>query len=344
MMKKKIITICIASLLALTIFLPAARAAIILFPTTEGNQAICRGGRDWGAFISALIDFDDFSEYWKDILERYSSNICHYNDIDALLKKITSVREQIRKAFYVCGDTSKMKQTYYELEAELFYLRKYINTDYSGFTVVSDQKVINDLKSYFVMDKGYFSDEQILALFNNFKAKYASKIKVYQECKDPTWQNLVDKWNEFKDSAGGITPALNAAKQSAEKRWDRMANTSLNLGRDFWGGFLDVRINNLPAKEGLNQILAELEKNTPSGAVTFDELQAAQTISDSSYNYLAAQETYLAQYQMMYMETSDEFAIEITSKLKTLDDIVNKSYPYQNQTIQCVKSVNQKQC
>jgi hypothetical protein len=344
-MKKKILTIWIAAALAMTSFMPVSKAEIILFPEeSAGNQAICRGGRDWGTFISAIISYDDFAEYWKDILVRYSSNICHYQDIDSLLTRITAVREQIRRAFYVCADTTRMKQTYYELEAELFYLRTYINTDYSGFTVVDDQKVISDLRNYFVINKAFFTDQQILDLFNRFKTKYTPRLVAYQNCTDPVWQNLVDKWNEFKSSAGGITPALNAAKQSAEKRWDRMANTSLNLGRDFWGGFLDVRINKLPAKEGLNQILDELNRNTPGGGVTFDQLQAATSVSDTNYNYEADEATYLAQYQMLYLETSDAFTGEITARLNTMNSIVNNSFKYQNQTIQCVKSINSKQC
>lgn len=320
-----------------------ANALIDLFPGTSGGQVLCRGSRDWGTFISAVLSYDDFTEYWKDILSRYNANICHYQDIDSLLTRITGVREQLRRAFYVCANTDAMKRTYYELEAEVFFLRKFINTDYSGFTVVDDQKVINDLRGYFVVNKGFFSDAEIVTLFNRFKEKYKSRLAAYRTCTDPVWQNLVDKWNEFKSTAGGITPAVNRASESFEKRWDRMSKTSMNLGRDFWGGFLDARINGLPPEEGWDQIANTLKKNFPSG-FTFQQIQAAKSVSDATYNSKEEEATYLAQYQMLYLETSDQFTGEITSRLNMTDAIIKDTYPYQNQTIQCVKSINNKQC
>ena len=320
-----------------------AKALITLFPDTSGGQVVCRGGRDWGTFISSVLSYDDFSEYWKDILVRYSANICHYQDIDSLLNKISGVREQIRRAFYVCANTDAMKRTYYELEAELFYLRKYIKTDYSDFVVVDDQKVIDDLRGYFVINKGFFSDQEILNLFAKFKTKYASRLAVYRECKDPVWQNLVDKWNEFQSDAGGITQALNQANRTFEKRWDRMKNTSMNLGRDFWGGIVAARINGLLPQEGWDQILDTLKRNSPSG-INFQQLNAAKEVSDQSYDAQKEEGTYLAEYQTLYMETSDEFTKEIVARLNMLDSIVQNTWKYQNQTIQCVKTINNKQC
>jgi hypothetical protein len=344
-MKKKFLTIWFAITIAASIWAPAD-AEYYLFPSTSGGQVICRGGRDWGTFISAVIGYDDFVEYWKDILVRYNSNICHYQDIDSLLNRISGVREQIRRAFYVCADaasTESMKRTYYELEAELFFLRKFIKTDYSNFIEVSDQKVINDLRGYFVINKGFFSDDEILVLFNRFKEKYRTHLISYQNCTDPLWQNLVDKWNEFKSTAGGVTPAMNRATESFEKRWDRMKNTSMNLGRDFWGGFLDLRINGLSPKEGWDQIADTLKRNFPSG-FTFQQIQAAKSAADESYNSQEEEATYKAEYQMLYLETSDEFTREISARLDLLNAIIKDSFPYQNQTIQCIKSINNKQC
>lgn len=341
---KKILTIWLTIIIATTFGGTQAQALITMFPENSGKEAACRGGRDWGTFISSVLSYDDFSEYWKDIFVRYNANICHYQDIDSLLNRISGIREQIRKAFYVCANTDSMKKTYYELEAELFFLRKYIKTDYSSFVVVADQKVIDELRSYFVINKGFLSDSEITDLFAKFKTKYAPRIIAYKQCTDPTWQSLVDKWNEFKSSAGGITPALNSAKQSVEKKWDRMKNTSMNLGRDFWGGFVDARINGLEPKEGWNQILDTLKKNSPSGGVTFQALTATKTIADQSYDSEKQEETYLAEYQTLYMETSDEFTKDIVAKLNMLNSIVQDTWQYQNQTIQCVKGINNKQC
>lgn len=309
-----------------------------------GQTLECRAYQDWSTFISATLSYDSFYEYWNDILYRYNSNICHYYDIDSLLRRIDKVRKQIRNAFYSCADTTHLKKIYYQLEAELFFLRKYINTKNGSFLVVGDDKIINDLRSYFVLNKNIYTDAQILTLFNSFKAKYSAKLETYSKCKDSTWQALVDKWNEFKENAGGFGPALKQAKRSFEKRWARMAETSMNLGRPFFGGFVDLKINGLSAEEGWGQIMKELEKNTPGLGVTIPQLQAAKSQSDIKFDFENQRAEYEIQYKALYKETSDEFTAMIVNKLSTLNSIITSTYPFQNQTIHCVKTIVNKQC
>jgi len=355
-MKKLIATISLTVLL-LTAFLSssapsASNSAAVplaqaqggkLWNDSSGQQVICRGTRDWGTFISALISYDDFTEYWKDIFVRYNANICQYTDIDSLMTRITAVRKQIREAFYVCADTKKMKDTYYKLEAELFFLRKYVNTDNGQFLVVPDAQVQQDLKDYFVLNKGYFSDQQITDLFNQFKTKYSTRLETYKNCKDATWQNLLDKWNEFRTNAGGFGPAIKQASTSINKRWERMSNTPMKGGQSFLGGFVDARINGMPVKEGLDLIVQELNKNTPQG-YTFDKLQATQDYKDQIAAENVDISNYIAQYQAQYAETADDYTFQIMSMLNQLDGIIQTTYPYENQTVQCVSRLNNKQC
>ena len=344
-MKTKLLTISLITFLV-TVMLsgPAlAQGPASLWPDNTGQQAICRGTRDWGTFISALIDYDDFVEYWKDIFVRYNSNICQYMDIDNLLKRVTKVRKQIRDAFYVCADTSKLKDTYYRLEAELYYLRKYINTDNGSFMNVSDAKMEEDLRNYFVINKGYFSSAQMTQLLSDLKSKYTPRLETYKNCKDATWQNLVDKWNEFKTNAGGIGPAIQQASASISKRWKRMANTPMKGGQSFFGGFVDARINDMPVKEGLELITQELQRNMPQG-YTFNQLQSAQTAADTAFNELETFNNYAAEYQALYGETSDEYVKQIVYRLDVLDKAITETFPYENQTYQCVKRINNKQC
>lgn len=317
-------------------------------PSTDnvgsGQTLECRGYQDWSTFISVTLGYDSFYEYWNDILYRYNSNICHYYDIDGLLRKIDKVRKQIRNAFYSCADTTHLKKIYYQLEAELYFLRNYINTNNGNFLIVGDDKILNDLRSYFVLNKGYYTDAQILTLFNSFKAKYESKLQTYATCKDSTWQGLVDKWNEFKRDAGGFGPALKEAKRSFEKRWSRMSKTSMNLSRPFFGGFADLKINGLSAEEGWGQIMEEFEKNAPGLGVTMPQLQAAKSQSDVKFDFENQRAEYEIQYKALYKETSDEFTSMIVNKLSTLNSIISSTYPFQNQTINCVKTIVNKQC
>lgn len=309
----------------------------------SGQPIACDGYRDWSTFISSTISYDGFVEYWDDILVRYNTNICHYTDIDGLLKRITKVRKQIRNAFYACADTTQMKKTYYELEAELFFLRNYIDTENGSFIVVSDEKVTNDMRDFFVLNKGFFTDQEILELVDRFKARYSGKLKTYQNCTDPTWGALVEKWNQFKEDAGGIAPAVSQAKESFEKRWDRVEKTPWRRGDDFFGDFVDVRVNGLPAKDGFAQIGEALEESLPEG-YTFEQLEAAKVESDKLYNYQAQEQLYLAQYQAQYSESSDQLTKNVLARLALLQNIITETFPYQNQTIQCTKSINDKQC
>lgn len=325
------------------LFLPLTPSVQAQNPPISGQPLICDGYRDWSTFISSTVSYDGFVEYWDDILVRYNTNICHYTDIDGLLKRITKARKQIRNAFYACADTTKMKKTYYELEAELFFLRNYVDTENGSFIVISDDKLVKEMRDFFVLNKGFFSDQEIIALFERFKSRYESKLKTYQNCTDPTWGALVEKWNQFKEDAGGIAPALSQAKESFEKRWDRVEKTPWRNGDDFFGDFVDMRVNGLPAGEGFAQIGEALEESLPEG-YTFEQLQSAKTLSDNNLNYLSKEQEYLAQYQVQYGESSDQLTKNVMARLSLLQNIIKKTYPYQNQTIQCTKSINDKQC
>lgn len=306
-----------------------------------GQEVICKTGyRDWSLFISSTIGYAEFTEYWKDILVRYNANLCHYQDVDSLVRRLDSVRKQIRRAFYVCADTKRLKETYYTLEAELFYARNFIETDKGQFLITNDARMLKKFKDNF---GDIFSRDQIDTLIARFKAKYSSKLEAFRNCADPSWDELVRKWQEFKESSGGIGPALQEATEQAESRWDRMKNTSMDLGRNFIGGFVDLKINGLPVEEGLDQIMDELKRNLPGG-FTFEELQVAKDYSKQNVDYAKLEANYLTNYETLYKETSDELTHNVMFRLNMLNQIIETTYPYENQTIQCVARIVNKQC
>lgn len=319
-------------------------------PLGNNQQLICRGDRDFTTFLSAVLSYDDFVEYWKDILVRFSANYCQYLDISNMLNQITKVRAQLRNAFYTCGDTRKLKDTYYNLEAELYFLRNVINADNGQFLQMSDAELLNGLKDNFVLNKNYFSDQQINDIFTKLKDKYAGKLKDYKECKlDDNWGKLVDKWKEFKDNVVTMftdpknNPILKEASASISQHYEKMANTSMNLGRSFFGGFLDLKINGLSPAEGWDLISQEFQKNSPSG-YTFEQIKVAKDNADQKYQEDTFKVSSIVNYQMMYLETSDEYTKTYVGRLNTLSDIITSTYPFENQTINCVKSVNSKTC
>lgn len=312
-------------------------------PQNPNQQLLCRGDRDWATFISATLSYDGFTEYWKDITVRYSSNICHYQDIQSVQERLVKVRAQLRDAFIACTDTTQLKKTYYETEAELFFLRKYIDADNGNFLVTPSEEIIKELRDFFVINKGYFTDQQITALYEKFQQKYTSRLEIYRQCKDTNWEALVEKWNEFKETVGGLSTSFKRAQKSIERSWDRMANTPLKLGSNFIGGFDAVRINGLPSREGWERILQTLQKNSPQG-VTFQQLQAATEIANQNANDQALESEYLQEYKTLYQETSDQFTTALVNNVSNLNGIIKTSFTYQNQTLQCVKSVVDKEC
>lgn len=314
--------------------------------TGEERSLICRGDRDYQTFMSAIISYDGFIEYWKDILVRYNFNYCLYQDIENLYNRLGKVRKQVREAFYSCADettTRRLRDTYYELETMLFFLRKYVDVDNGNFIVRKDEDVIEDLKGFYVFNSGIFTNEKIMQLYAEFKARYEPRTKIYADCEDASWQLVIDKWNEFKESAGGITPALKQAKESAEKRWARLSESAKGIGDNFINGPFEVKINGLSAKEGLAQIAKEFEKNMPSG-VTFETLSATVSAREQTYDYDRMQAKYETDYWVLYHDSSDEITRQIDNRLKLLDNIIINAFPFQNQTINCVKDINNHQC
>lgn len=345
-MKKLLITISIlgiTGLLAGTLLLPAPQKTLAQYAGGgTGREVICKSGyRDWSLFISSTLSYVEFTEYWKDILVRYNANLCHYQDIYALIRRLDTVRKQIRRAFYVCGDTTRLKETYYRLEAEIFYARNFIETDNGQFIVVNETRLRKKFKDNF---SNIFTAQQMDELLEEFGERYSSKLEAYRNCADPSWDELVRKWQEFKESAGGIGPALQEAKEQAEERWDRMENTSMDLGRDFIGGFVDLKINGLPVEEGLDQIMNELNENTPGVGFTFDQLQASKASNMQFVEYETLEANYVINYITLYQETSDAFTNNVMSRLELLDDLIQFTYPFENQTIRCVDTIQKKQC
>ncbi|GEM_PF-1889466 len=312
-----------------------------------GQEIVCRNAsRDWVTFLSAVISYDDFAEYWKDIFVRYNANACLYNDIAALLKRIEKVRSQIRSAFFACdGQAEKLKNTYYRLEAELFFLRKYVAVGNGQFLVPNDasnKKVYIELRNYFALNRGFFTEAEVKKLFDEFVTRYKTRLEIYQNCSDPSWENLVAKWNELKDLVKGGFGVKEAA-ESIKHKFDKALNTPFMRTGNLLGGLLDARINDVSPLDALSDINQELQKNLPGG-FTFDQLNAAQMQAKNRYQDDFNRATYLAQYEQLYKETSDDAIRGLVARLKSLEDSIKNTFKFINQTYQCTKGILDRAC
>jgi hypothetical protein len=313
-------------------------------PSKTGGEVVCRNGEsDFASFASSVLGYDDFIEYWIDLFARYNANPCLYADVKSLSERITKAREQIRKAFYACDpQIEKLKQTYYELEAELFFLRKYVEVGSGALVVRPDAEVIEHMRQHFRITKGWFSDEKIKELFDRFKKRYQNRIEFYQNCSDPAWDNIIEKLKELKEHVQGGFGAKEAAQALARKS-KNILNVPRQRSGNFLEGFLDIRLNLLEPQKALSEISAALKKELPSG-YTFSQLQGAQQYEQKRYENDYAHADYLTQYEHLYKESSGSIQTEITLDLTILEKTIKGTFPYLNQTMQCTKGIVEKAC
>lgn len=311
-----------------------------------GQEVICRNGsRDYSTFLSSVISSDGFEEYWKDILVRYNANLCLYNDIDNLLKRINKAREQVRLAFYSCDiKADTLKKNYYTLEAELYFLRKYTDVKNDQIIFTNPQIVKDEMQDYFVLNKGFFTADEVGKLYQQFQAKYKAREQTYTQCEDPTWGNLIAKWNELNATIKGSAKEFTT---TVEKHYDTMAKVPM-----FWeGGFsnflskhLDARINGIEPKMALQDILTELDKNLPSSGFTFQQLNDAKSAEDKRYSDQFTYAEELTQYEVLYKEGSADVIALLLSRLDHLQDILRQSFTPINQIYQCTSGIVNKSC
>ena len=314
-------------------------------PSGTSKELFCRGDRDFTAFLSSTVDLslDGTNEYFKDIFYRYPTSYCQYLDVYDLIKRINKVQDQIRTAFENCSDTTTLVYTYHKLEAELYYVRKVFDNG----NVTPDNQMMQQMHDEFVTNDNYFSEDDMTKIYTLIKSKYAAKIAqggLYSSCSQNTsWDDLVNKWNEFYDSAGGFGPALKEASDGISKHWDKLAQTAGDLKNWRIADLVKVKINGLDFKEGLKQILDELRRNSPGGIHIYDSLVAQQNSGNKvDEKVLAAK--YQAEYEILYKETGDEYTKQILNKLDLLNAIITKTYVQQNKAIQCLKNTNKRQC
>ncbi len=334
--KKTVVTFVLVSVIS--IVAPIANAQ------NTGKELFCQ--RDWASFISSVISYDSFTEYWRDMFYRYNKNICYYFDIDNVRKQIEKAQEQIRNAFYTCDAQRavQLKTRYYELEAELFFLRNFVDISKSEIKTIPDKKIHEALRGNFVIGKSYFTEERSTELFEQFKQKYGKRVATtYKECSDPGLDALTKKFKDLKASfqnmAGGKT------ETSLKEYWNKSLNTPIKRTGNFLGGILDARITGLPTKMAIDTIYKEVQKNLPPDTQpTLESVQNAIAKEEDEYAAKVEQASLLAEYEALYKNGTDRTAKDFEEKLKQLDSIIKGTYPAFDALINCSKKAKNKQC
>jgi hypothetical protein len=304
------------------------------------NKITCE--KDGQAFFSSMISFTEFTETWKDVFVRYPKNTCYYADIANIAKQLETQRQNLRKAFYSCGSgIENLKKTYYELEAEIIYLRNFISISQSGIKAMADDRVKEKLIEYFVDDKQIYTGEEMTLLFDKFKQKYKDKVtKTYNECKDASIQMLIKKWDQLVKTIKSFGSNL----EKLSEDFDKAINTPVERTGDFITSFLDIRESQLPARETPTQILTQLTEDAGGSAPTLEALQMTIQTKDEAYAQKAAEVSIAARYDALYKNGGDSMALDFVAKLKDLNTIIKDTYKPIESLSGCTKKTTERQC
>ncbi len=200
------------------------------------------------------------------------------------MNRIDKLRQQLRRAFYVCDEVSTTRLTaqYTELSAELYYLRHFIDT--TPFTSSnSKSNVKNDdvfkrpsFRTQFIqkMLKQHLSLDYALSLFNRFETKYAPEIEVYKNCSDPNLGILKLKLKELGNTFNTVKKlgqrfAYTTARTAKKSQQRIDANPGLltvfssSSASDFFKRALDFRVNgsNITEPNAYDQLIEGVAQN-----------------------------------------------------------------------------------
>lgn len=373
------LTAAVAILLLSAQWFPArAQDDMTYTPSGTGQELVCRGSRNWAAYGVAIwnqfMDPRDLTEYFKDLLIRYNDNFCLYEDIYGKLKSVDKAREGIRKAFYNCTSSDKLKDTYYSIESEIYFLRYYIV--YGPY--VSDEgesKVGYHIKAKYPdadwhdFNEELFPEEQKrIDLYNKFKSTYGGRMETYDQCKDPSIETLILK---FKDDIDYLEQTVKQAGKAISQKAKRLANTASSLynsvrSGEYFKNMLEARINGMPCpllgsligteeekKENraqcgmaIKDIYDAIKANTPlvGSGISFETVHNTAQKAKEQAQIIVKKTNVMAKYEFMFYEGSDNLVQEILKTLGQLSNILDQSFPVENQTINCVRSVGKSQC
>ncbi len=345
---------------------------------SSGAQLFCK--RDFSNFIVNGIDFDGegFTDYWRDILVIYNNNYCQFADIDSLLNRIDKARKQLRQAFYVCDNNTaqRVAAQYYQMSAELYYLRHFVDTaasvkpEYSDAEKAQKVQLRADVRAKFmekfVNQLKYFSAEDGERVFQNIRAKYESKMESYMNCRDPNFEQLWDRIQNLKGTLNSVEQLGKNFVDRTKRKFSQMAKrisenpglltvfSSTGLG-DFAGRVASFRINNEPLQESTiwEQISNTAKENAPftygdkkalPPAITFD------FIGDELRTIAKREEArdldirYLTEYDLKYRQVGGVGLDTLKENLDELRRLIRSTFDPMNKVKVCTANIVGKQC
>ncbi|HBB02318.1 MAG: hypothetical protein US89_C0011G0020 [Candidatus Peregrinibacteria bacterium GW2011_GWF2_38_29] len=328
---------------------------------------------DFDIFLSNLVSYDDFSEYFKDI---FSRNSCQRDDIFMLETQIQKQTKLIRQAYENCnpGILTKLIPKVYTLQVELMYLRKFaINNPNKTagqpeMIPYETYRLYTDLSKEFVVNKKIFKQNEFDAVYDTIATKYATKLDEYNNCVDVSWKELNEKWDEFVAMRAGMTPAVDKMKQSIQNKAKKI-NEAPPKGRgELLESLFAIGINGVDAPQGLSEIVQEYQKNKPgfmpdiddpnnpvkdkpktegssnTTGVTFDNIVSGYASANDKYEKDKEATDILTKYRFLYRDDADESIKTLIEKIDDLNKTIEGTFPAEQNFFKCAKAIKAKQC
>lgn len=359
---KKFLTAILVSFLALSIPVSALGTPR---PNTVG-QCIAKGNLDFILFLKASTLKDGFYESiiepWEDVLMR---NKCQSSDIMSLTNQQDKVRSQIRDAFLTCNTQKipNLKIAFNKYNMEIYYVRHVVDGKVIAslpYELLSTRMLENPNKLIYPKEKLYaemvdkyvtpnlISKKDFDQFFNLIETKYKDRKNTYISCENDSFDRVSQKFKEFINTIGGITPAWDFANKqiggAAEKLREAVADLSI---KSFISGLVQFNFNKLPYKAGFEEISRNINKYIPgvsTNAPTQSTMLQALTSADKTYE-LAKERTAIAtDFEATYKETSD-FTVELlANELKDFNKTLQDSFPAMDTLLTCSKVMESRQC
>ncbi|MFA6550194.1 MAG: hypothetical protein WCT36_02460 [Candidatus Gracilibacteria bacterium] len=333
---------------------------------------------DFDVFLSSLVSYDDFSEYFKDI---FSRNSCQRDDIFMLETQIQKQTKLIRQAYENCnpGILTKLRPKVYTLQVELMYLRKFaINNPNKTagqpeMIPYETYRLYTDLSKEFVVNKKIYKQGDFDLIYDQIATKYATKLDEYNNCVDVSWKELTEKWDEFVAMRAGMTPAVDRMKQSIQNKEKKINEAPPKSRANLLESLFAIGINEVDAPQGLGEIIQEYQKNKPTfmpdindpnkpaenepktsssnagdgsntTGVTFDNIVNQYGSENDRYEKDKESADILTKYRFLYRDDADESIKALVEKIDDLNKTIEGTFPAEQNFFKCAKAIKAKQC
>lgn len=312
--------------------------------------------KGWRQFLSSIIGYESITEYGADIIR---PNLCHKTDIEMVERQIRKARTQVKTTFMRCDlkNLDRFTKAYYKLEAELYFLRNAFSENIKA-DVISRieneddiENLISKMKDFFVLEKGFLTEELLRQYVYEFAAKYRQRLNDYQNCRNDFYEELGAKWDELMQNFKDFGKVFEGEDEETKKRKEAMTEPNPRKGpiisadEDLDVNLLLGRLKVSPEKS-FSDLVNEVTAKKPGLGPSVPMFNVQSLIANEKSRVLEekSQKELEAYYKHLYGEMSDAATNDLVLKINELITVVQESYPYMEKLEKCVDEVESREC